>query len=59
MAVQDRPHIPWWRTKGNAFFVVVMAESKRIGAMLLGKDVNEATLAPGNRGRVDVAGNPA
>ena len=36
-----------------------MAESKRIGAMLLGKDVNEATLAPGNRGRVDVAGNPA
>jgi hypothetical protein len=41
------PAIPWWRTKGIAFFIVV------------GKDVNEATLGPGNRGRVDVAGNPA
>lgn len=33
--------------------------SLRIGAMLLGKDINAATLGPANRGRVDAASNPA
>jgi sterol desaturase/sphingolipid hydroxylase (fatty acid hydroxylase superfamily) len=36
-----------------------LAESRRIGAMLLGKDVNDATLGPGSRGRTDPASNPA
>lgn len=34
-------------------------ESMRLGAMLIGKDVNAATLGPGNRGRTDPATNPA
>lgn len=34
-------------------------ESMRLGAMLLGKDVNAATLGPGSRGRTDPATNPA
>ena len=34
-------------------------ESRRIGAMLLTKDVNAATLGPGSRGRTDPATNPA
>ncbi|HVY63667.1 MAG TPA: sterol desaturase family protein [Gammaproteobacteria bacterium] len=35
------------------------AESRRIGAMLLARDVNAATLGAGSRGRKDPAGNPA
>ncbi|MEQ1440777.1 sterol desaturase family protein [Fontimonas sp. SYSU GA230001] len=34
-------------------------ESLRFGAMLLGRDVNAATLGPGARGRTDAASNPA
>jgi sterol desaturase/sphingolipid hydroxylase (fatty acid hydroxylase superfamily) len=34
-------------------------ESMRIGAMLVGKDVNAATLGPGSRGRTEPASNPA
>lgn len=43
------------RFMGDAGFEA--AQSQRIGAMLLGRDVNEATLGAGNRGRVDIAGN--
>jgi sterol desaturase/sphingolipid hydroxylase (fatty acid hydroxylase superfamily) len=35
------------------------AESMRFGAMLIGRDVNAATLGPDNRGRTDAASNPA
>lgn len=35
------------------------AESRQIGAMLCGRDVNAATLGSGNRGRIDVGSNPA
>jgi sterol desaturase/sphingolipid hydroxylase (fatty acid hydroxylase superfamily) len=35
------------------------AESRRIGAMLLARDVNAATLGADSRGRTDAAGNPA
>jgi sterol desaturase/sphingolipid hydroxylase (fatty acid hydroxylase superfamily) len=35
------------------------AESLRIGAMLIGKDVNQATLGPGARGRTEPGTNPA
>lgn len=35
------------------------AESMRFGAMLLGRDVNDAALGAGSRGRVDSATNPA
>jgi sterol desaturase/sphingolipid hydroxylase (fatty acid hydroxylase superfamily) len=34
-------------------------ESMRLGAMLIGRDVNAETLGPDNRGRVDPATNPA
>jgi hypothetical protein len=34
-------------------------ESRRIGAMLLVRDVNAATLGAGSRGRTDPASNPA
>jgi len=36
-----------------------LAESRRIGAMLVGRDVNAATLGLDSRGRVDAASNPA
>jgi sterol desaturase/sphingolipid hydroxylase (fatty acid hydroxylase superfamily) len=45
------------RFMGDAGFE--LAESKRIGAMLLGTDVNEPTLGRGSRGRTDSASNPA
>jgi sterol desaturase/sphingolipid hydroxylase (fatty acid hydroxylase superfamily) len=35
------------------------AESRQIGAMLCGRDVNAAILGSGNRGRIDVGSNPA
>jgi sterol desaturase/sphingolipid hydroxylase (fatty acid hydroxylase superfamily) len=35
------------------------AESRRLGAMLLARDVNAATLGAASRGRIDAAGNPA
>ncbi len=35
------------------------AESRRVGAMFMGVDVNEPTLGRDNRGRVEIAGNPA
>ncbi len=35
------------------------AESRRIGSMLLVRDVNAATLGAGSRGRTDPASNPA
>jgi sterol desaturase/sphingolipid hydroxylase (fatty acid hydroxylase superfamily) len=35
------------------------AESRRVGAMLMLRDVNAPTLSPGNRGRIQTATNPA
>lgn len=55
--------IAWgtWRNPGDFHGDVgfEFAESRRIGAMLLGQDVNEATLGRGNRGRIEPATNPA
>ena len=35
------------------------SQASRIGAMLIGRDVNADTLGPDNRGRIDRASNPA